>query len=378
MLRRILLIAQKETWHILRDSRTLFLALGIPLVFLLLFGYALTSDIEHIPLVLIDHDHSPLARQLSGAFERTGTFTVVAYQDDERGLNDLFHRNAAKVALIIPRGFERAASRGEKAQAQVIVDGTNANEATIAMGYAQAIGQSLSLDLSLESLERAGIPLRDTATPLRLASRNWFNATLKSQWYLVPGLVAVIMSMMTSILMALTVAREWESGTMEQLLATPVRRVEIVFGKIIPYFVIGFLQLIMIAAAGILLFDVPLRGSIGLLCLTSAIFMIGGLAWGLLISIVTRQQQLAMQIALLTTILPSVMLSGFMTPIANMPKSLQVITAVFPARYFLVILRALFLKDLPFSAIWPETAVLLLFATVVLALCALRFRSEVA
>lgn len=378
MLRRILLVAQKETWHILRDSRTLFLALGIPLVFLLLFGYALTSDIDHIPVVLIDQDQSRLARDLSGAFERTGTFTIVAHDDSDTRLGELFRTNTVKVALIIPRGFERAVARGELAAAQLIVDGTNANEATIAMGYAQAIGQSMSLNVTIETMERAGIPLRDNVSAVRLEGRNWFNATLKSQWYLVPGLVAVIMSMMTSILMALTVAREWESGTMEQLLATPVRRTEIVFGKIIPYFVIGFLQLIMIAAAGILLFDVPLRGNIGLLCLTSAIFMIGGLAWGLLISIVTRQQQLAMQLALLTTILPATMLSGFMTPIANMPKILQVITAIFPARYFLVILRALFLKDLPLSAIWPETAALLIFAAIVLSLCALRFRSEVA
>lgn len=379
MWRRTLWIAFKETRHILRDVRTLLLAFGIPLFLLLLFGYALTMDVEDIPLIVVDQDRSALSRDLTGAFERSGFFSVVDRPTDTKEILKRFRRSEAKAAIVIPVGFSKAVDRGEQAEAQLIVDGADANIAGITIGYASAIERVLTLSIAKQTLRRHGLAPGDgPAQPLTVKLRNWFNATLKSQWYMVPGLIAVIMAMMSSILMALTIAREWENGTMEQLLATPVRRVEIIVGKLLPYFVIGIGQLLLIAISGILLFKVPLRGNIGLLFALSALFLLGGLGWGLLISIVTRQQQLAMQLALLTSMLPSLLLSGFMTPIASMPAFVQGLSHVFAARYFLVILRGLFLKDLPFTAVWPEARALLIFAVVIFALCFLRFRSEVA
>ena len=379
MLHRILLIALKETWHILRDFRTVMMALGIPLIFLLLFGYALTMDVQDIPLVVVDQDKSASSRDLVGCFERTGYFSIVDRPENTDGILLLFRRSEAKAALVIPKGFSKAMDRAENAEAQLLVDGTDANTASIAIGYAAAIEQSLSMNLVVESLERAGVAGAGAMeAPMQLKNRFWFNPTLRSQWYMVPGLIAVIMAMMTSILMALTVAREWENGTMEQLLVTPVRSIEIVIGKLIPYFVIGLGQVLLIATVGILLFKVPLRGNLGILFFLSSIFLVGGLGWGLFISIITRQQQLAMQLALLTSMLPSLLLSGFMTPIVSMPKIIQAISYIFPARYFLVILRGLFLKDLPLSAFMPETTALLIYMGVVIVLCAVRFKTEVA
>ena len=380
MLRRILLLAHKETWHILRDFRTLYMAFGVPLVLLLLFGYALTMDIDDIPLVVIDCDHSPAARELVGAFERTGYFSIVSDErrtDDSDEILGTFRTNRAKAALVIPAGFARHLDRGETAQAQLIVDGTDANVAAIAMGYAAAVSQSRSVKLAAATMDAQGVT---AAAPMQLPivvkSRNWFNPDLKSQWYLVPGLVAIIMAMMAAILMSLTVAREWERGTMEQLLVTPVRPVEILLGKLIPYFVIGLGQLTLVITAGVLLFDVPVAGSLPLLYLLSSLFLCGALAQGMLISVMTRQQQLAMQLSLITSMLPALLLSGFMSPIASMPKVIQLITYLIPARYFLVVARGIFLKGLGLGTLWPEALALLLFAAVMLTLGVRRFKTR--
>jgi ABC-2 type transport system permease protein len=234
------------------------------------------------------------------------------------------------------------------------------------------------MDLTAAALESLGVAAaRAPRAAVDVRARNWFNATLRSQWYMVPGLIAVIMAMMSALLMSLTVAREWERGTMEQLLVTPVRPAEIVIGKLLPYFAIGLLQLTLITATGAALFDVPLRGSLLSLFAVSAVFLFGALGQGLLVSIVARQQQLAMQIALLTSMLPALLLSGFMSPIASMPDVVQQITRIVPARYFLVALRGLFLKGSTLCSLWPEVAALAVFAAVVLAACAARFKPRI-
>ena len=228
---------------------------------------------------------------------------------------------------------------------------------------------------SLAALGAGGAKAPQIAIDVR--SRNLFNPTLKSQWYMVPGLIALIMAMISALLMSLTVAREWERGTMEQLLATPVRPLEIVLGKLLPYFVIGLAQLSLITAAGVALFDVPLRGGLLPLFGVSSLFLIGALGQGLLVSIATRKQQLAMQVALLTSMLPSLLLSGFMSPIASMPEIVQHISRIVPARYFLVVLRGLFLKGASLASMWPEVAALAVFAVVMLAACAARFKTRI-
>ncbi len=379
MWRRILLLARKETWHIVRDVRTVYMAFGVPLMLLLLFGYALTLDIDKIPTLVIDQDRTASSRDLASTFERAGYFVVVARHDNAEAVLPAFRTNQAKMALVIPRGFARRLERGEEAVVQVIADGTDANVAAITLGYAAALAQTRSLDLAFAALDSQGIAAGAVLRPpFTVKSRNWFNPNLKTRWYLVPGLVAVIMAMMSAVLMALTVAREWERGTMEQLLVTPVRPVEILLGKLIPYFVIGLGQLTLVAGAGVLLFRVPITGSLFLLYALSGLFLIGALGQGLLVSILTRQQQLAMQLSLLSSLLPALLLSGFMSPIASMPKLIQYLTYAIPARYFLTIARGIFLKGLGLDTLWPQALALALFAAVMLGLGVSRFKTRLA
>ena len=246
------------------------------------------------------------------------------------------------------------------------------------MGYAATIAQTKTVALVAAALAERGAPVPDDPRPpIDVRTRNWFNPALRSQWYLVPGLIAVLMAMMAVLLMALTVAREWERGTMEQLLVTPVRPVEIVLGKLVPYYVIGLAQLTLVAALGVLLFRVPLAGNVLLLYGLSSLFLVGALGQGLLVSILTRQQQLAMQFAVLSSMLPALLLSGFMSPIASMPQLIQLVTYAVPARYFLEILRGLFLKGVGVAALWPEASALAAFALVMLVAGTARFRPRI-
>lgn len=377
MWRRVALMARKETRHIMRDARTMYLAFGIPLVLLAIFGYALSMDIDDIRMLAIDHDQTAESRELIDSFSRTGFFLVVDRPLDDHGLLTAFRTNRARVGLIIPRGYAKALSRGEPIKVQFIVDGTDANVAAVAMGYAGALVQSRTLDLAMATLSQQGLASAGKIKPpLVVKSRNWFNPDLKSQWYMVPGLVAVIMAMMSAILMALTVAREWERGTMEQLLVTPARPVEILMGKLLPYYVIGLGQLTLVIIAGVLLFSVPIKGSLLLLYVLSSIFLIGGLSQGMLISVITRQQQLAMQFSILSSMLPAMLLSGFMAPIASMPHIIQLITYVIPARYFLTITRGLFLKGVGLEVVWPQALALVLFASVMMILAIRKFKTR--
>jgi ABC-2 type transport system permease protein len=378
MLHRFLLIALKETRHVVRDFRTVYMALGTPLVMLLLFGYALTMDVTDVPLLVVDGDRSPASRQLVAAFEHSTLFSVVSRPDSADAILPAFRQNRAKAALVITSGFGKDLDRGDVGTAQLVLDGTDANVASIAMGYAAAIAQTQTVTLVSESLANLGLSSGKTQRPpIDVRVRNWFNSDLRSQWYMVPGLVAIIMAMMAAFLMALTVAREWERGTMEQLLVTPVHPVEIVLGKLLPYYVIGVAQVTLIASAGAFLFDVPLRGSVLLLDGLSSLFLVGALGQGLLLSIVTRSQQLATQLALMSSMLPALLLSGFMSPIASMPAVMQLVTRIIPARYFLVILRGVFLKGVGLAALWPQAVALIVFAVLMLGACTRRFKPRI-
>lgn len=363
--RRILLIAKKEFRHILRDMRTLYLALGIPLVLLILFGYALTTDVEDIDLMVIDQDKSEASRELVASMENSGAFQVVARPDGAKEVTGNFMASRARAALVIERGYQRKLERNESAQVQLLVDGTNANDASIAIGYAGAVTNAQSMKMAKMRM------------PLSVKSRNWFNQALRSQWYLVPGLIAVILAMINTMLMALTVAREWERGTMEQLLVTPMQPGELIIGKLLPYLCIGIGQLVLVSGAGVLLFQVPLVGNIGLLFGISIMFLLAGLSQGLLISIITRNQQLAMMFSMLSSMLPALLLSGFMSPIASMPVFIQGLTHIIPSRYFLVVTRGIFLKGLTFEAIMFETLAICAFAVGLTAIAAKKFKGRI-
>lgn len=373
-LRRIRAVAAKETLHVLRDPRSLGMAIAIPMLLLLLFGYALTLDVDDVPLVVWDQSGTPASRELISRFAGSRYFTLRGRVESDVELVRAIDTREALVALVIPTDYARQLALGGTATVQAIVDGSDANTATIAMGYANAIVQSAALPLQVQALQRLGLPAAQP--PLEFRPRVWYNPDLQSKHAIVPGLTAVIMMVIAALLTSLTVAREWESGTMEQLISTPVKGPELVLGKLIPYFVVGMLDVVLAVLVGEFVFGVPLRGSAALVFAMAAVFLAGALSLGLVISIVTRSQLLASQVAMVTTFLPAFLLSGFMYAIANMPKPLQWVTYLVPARYFVFLLRSIYLKGVGLRLLALEAALLTVFGLVMVALATRRFRKR--
>lgn len=355
---RVFALASKEATHVRRDPRSLYMALGMPLVMILLFGFGVSFDREALPLVIVDQDRSEAARQLEQTLVAAHELSVVARVAQPEQAEVLFRRGEAEAALVVPRGFAEALGRGE-ATAQLLIDGSDPSSAQAALSRADALIRASGVKLA-PSVSRAAPPVE---------ARVWtrFNPTNQSAWFLVPGLVALILSMVTVMLTSLTIAREWERGSMEQLFATPVGRFEIILGKLLPYLGVGVLQLLLVLLASRYVFHVPLRGGLLLLSLLSLLFLIGMLGQGLLLSITTKSQMLSTQASIMTTMLPSMLLSGFMYPIENMPRLLQVISAVIPARYFIGALRGILLKGNGIAELWPEALCLAGFALLMLA-----------
>ncbi len=366
---RLLAVAKKEARQLRRDRRSLVLAFVLPLVLLVLFGYAISWDVRDIALAVVDHDGTAKSRELIETFEASGYFTVVARPASPTEARSLFARGRAILVLVIPPGFASHLGRGVPVEVQALLDGSDANTATIAQAYAEAVAQSFGQRVLLRG-ERL-------ALPLGAESRVWFNEELASRNMIVPGLVAVIMMIIAALLTSLTIAREWERGTMEQLAATPVSRVEVVLGKLLPYLVIGFFDTVLSSALGVWIFDVPFRGPALLFAALSLLFLVGSLGLGIFISAAARSQVLATQVAMVATFLPAFLLSGFMFAIEVMPKPLQAITALVPARYFLVVTRGIFLKGVGGEVLAPQAAVMVLYALVGLALAIAKFRKEI-
>jgi len=364
---RIRAIARKETIQVLRDPLSLAMAFAVPLFLLIIFGYAITFDIRDIDMIVLDRDHSSASRELVAAFRESGYFSIAGYAQRETELDRALDTGRAKVAIIVPPGFGRDTTGGGSAQLGAFIDGSDANTATIAQAYVTGIVNRFADRIAGQRQQ----------PPLDVRSRVWYNPDLKSRNFIIPGLVAVIMGIIVALLTSLTISREWERGTMEQLIATPVRTPELIIGKLAPYFLIGFIDTIACVVMGTQLFAVPLKGSLFVLLAISGIFLAGGLCLGILISIVSRNQLLSSQMALLSTFLPAFLLSGFIFSIANMPKPLQVLTLVVPARYFVYVLKGLFLKGVPFSMLITETGLLIVFGAVLFALANRRFRKRV-
>jgi ABC-2 type transport system permease protein len=364
---RIKAIARKESLQILRDPLSLIMAFLVPLFLLLIFGFAITFDIREIDMVIVDQDRSSHSRDLARAFEASGYFTVVAVLDRTDAIDAELDSGRARVAVLVPPDFSRTVLARRTAQLGVVIDGSDANTATITQGYLAGIIRQYSQRL----LPGGGHALIDART------RIWYNPELKSRNFIIPGLIAVIMSVIVALLTSLTVSREWERGTMEQLIATPVSRTELIIGKLIPYFAIGFIDTILCMVMGTQLFHVPLRGSAALLLALGSVFLAGGLCMGMLISIVSRNQLLSSQMALLSTFLPSFLLSGFIFVISNMPKPLQAVTYLVPARYYVKILKGVFLKGTTFALLITETALLTLFGAVMFLLAGRRFHKRI-
>jgi ABC-2 type transport system permease protein len=368
---RLLAVARKEVIQIRRDPRSLGMAFVIPMVLLFLFGYALTLDVNNLKTVVYDQDRTAVSRAFLARFEESGYFTVVATARNYGDLEWALDSGRAQVVLVIPRNFARDLDLGRQVPVQALLDGSDSNTATIALAYLTGIASRYSNQIVTE---RAGLARRDPPVENRL--RVWYNPELQSKNYIVPGLIAVIMMVIAALLTSLTIAREWERGTMEQLIATPVQVPELVLGKLLPYFGIGFIDVALSALAGTLVFRVPFRGNVVLFLGLSLMFLLGALSLGMLISIKAKSQLVASQVAMVVTFLPSFLLSGFMFDIGNMPGWLQAITYAFPARYFVTILKGIFMKGIGLQMLGVEAGFLALFAVIVTAAANRKFRKN--
>ena len=366
-LRRVAAMAGKEVLHIRRDPRTLYMALAMPVMMLLLFGFGLGFDVERIPLLLADNDHSASSRELGRGVVGSHEFESV----DPAGGNDaesMLRRGQVMAALIIPAGFERELLAGRDSPVELLVDGSDGNLARQIMGKIDAIVRA-------QSLARIGSA---PAAPLSVKVFTLFNPAGSSAIFMVPGLAAYLLAIAAVLLTALTVAAEWERGSMEQLFASPVGRLEIVLGKLLPYLALGMLQMLLVITLGTTVFDVPIRGSLPLLFLAGFLFLTGMLGQGLLISVIARNQLVATQAGALSSLLPSLILSGMLVPIENMPRIIQALSVVVPARYLVHALRTLMLKGGGFSVVALDLAAMLAFTAAVLALATLRFKRRLA
>jgi ABC-2 type transport system permease protein len=361
-------MARKEWIQIRRDPRSMILAFVLPLILLLVFGYAISWDVDDIRLAVVDHDRTAGSRALVEAFVSSGYFTVADNTLDGDAAEEDLIRGDARGVLTIPPGYDRDLRSGQGAEVQLLLDGSDANTANIAQNYADAIVGRHGLGAVLQG--------RRVEPPFHLEPRTWYNPNLESRHMIVPGLIAVIMSIIAAMLTALTIAREWERGTMEQLAATPVGRLEVILGKLVPYVGIGMFDVMVVTATGIVLFGTPMNGSMLLLAFMTLLFLLGALGLGIFISAVVPSQVLATQVAMVATYLPALLLSGFLFDIAAMPPFLQGITYLIPARYFVTVTRGIFLKGVGLEVLWPQALFMAAYAVVGLGLAARMFRKE--
>jgi len=375
-LRRLKAITKKELLHIVRDSRSLVLALLQPLIMLLLYGYALTLDVDRIPTYIYDQDRTPESRELIDQFRGSRFFQIQGVVNDYRRIERGIDQSKILLSIVIPQLYSHHLNAGEQASVQILVDGSDSNTAGIALGYAPAVVQSYAAELrSNAQVQRGGQPLR---IPVEPRIRVWYNSDLKSRNYIVPGLIAVTMMMIASMLSSLTIAREWENGTMEQLLSTPVRPSELVLGKLLAYFALGIADMLIAIVVGVFVFQVPFRGNVAFLMFTSCLFLLGALSWGIFLSATSRSQLMAYQLGMMSSFLPAYLLSGFIYSIQNMPRVIQVLSYAVPARYFVTILNGVFLKGIGFRILWLEVLLLAVYAVLVFVGTSRKMRQKVA
>lgn len=365
---RLWAMARKEWIQIRRDPRSMILAFVLPLFLLLFFGYAITWDVDDIRLSVVDQDGTPASRRLVEALVSSGYFSVAQTPSTVADAEEALVRARVRGVLTIPPGYDRDLTGGRGAVLQLLLDGSDANTANIAQNYASSIVSRHGL------AEAAGG--REALQPIRLEPRVWYNPNLESRHMIVPGLIAVIMSIIAAMLTALTIAREWERGTMEQLAATPVGRLEVILGKLLPYVGIGLFDMAVVVGAGILIFDTPFNGRVIHLTVLSLLFLVGALGLGVFISAAVKSQMLATQVAMVATYLPALLLSGFLFDIASMPAVLQGFTYLVPARYFVAVTRGIMLKGVGPWVLWPQAVMMLAYATVGVALAVRAFRKE--
>ena len=373
-LRTIRAIMRREFTDVRRDRRSLILTFLYPICMLIMYGYGIRYDVDNVPLTIVDYDHSAESRDLTERMLRSGYFHLVRWAQNERDINRDLNTDASKAAVVIPRQFAARVRAGEPVTVQAIIDGSDSNTATIAQGYLLAMmaGYSRTVAASRSDVSAA----QPSTPPIELKSRIWYNPELKSVNFIVPGIIAVIMMIVGAIMTAMSIVKEKERGTIEQILVSPIRPLEMMLGKIFPYVIIAFIDLVIIVCAGYLIFHVPIKGSLLQLTALSLLYLTSSLGTGVFVSTIADTMQSAMLAAIFISLLPSVLLSGFVFPIENMPVVIQLITYLFPGRYFVTAIRGVYLKGVGLSVLWPEALMLLCFSTAIVWLSASRFQEK--
>jgi ABC-2 type transport system permease protein len=372
---RLIAMARKEMIQIVRDVRSLSIVVVMPLVLILLFGYGVNLDLRHIPIAAFDREGSQRSQDLLKRFQASEYFEVCAVLNDYGGAVEAIDNERVKMVFVIPHDFSMQLDHGT-ARVQALVDATDDNTANLIFAYTEGVVQGYSQELQLDWLHRKGQSKLEP--PLRVDSRTWFNEDLESKAFIIPGVIAIVMAVMGAFLTSLTIAREWERGTMEQLVSTPVLPIEVMLGKLAPYFVIGMVDTALCAGVGVLWFDVPFRGQWTTLFGASALFLVVVLSQGYFISVVAKNQLAASQAALVSTFLPAFLLSGFLFSIEQMPPALQVFTRIIPARYYVSLLKKMFLKGSAVEFLMAELVALGIFSLILATLATRAFHKRLA
>jgi ABC-2 type transport system permease protein len=375
---RLLALIRKEIIQILRDPVTLFIMFMLPGVMLILFGVAITLDVDNVRLAVWDLDKTPESQEFIRRLTENGYFQVVRRVSSDAEVRQLVDRGEARVALIIPRDFERNLKSADPSPVRIVVDGSDNNTATITLSYINLIVQEYSRDHLIDSFRRRGVPVERVRLPVELEPRVLYNPSLVSENFFVPGLIALVMMVSTTVLTATSIVREKERGTIEMLMVSPITRTELVFGKISPYFIIALINTFILVGVARVLFGVPFRGSLPLFFALSALFLLTALGFGLFISTLASSQQVAWTICMLSTVLPSFILSGFIFPIESMPWGIRLFTYLVPVRYFVVIVRGIVLKGVGVESLLPEVIGLAVFAVMAVLISSRRIARRLA
>jgi len=370
--RRVRHLARKEFLELRQDPRLFGIVVMAPLIQLTLLGYAATTDVRDVPVVVVDQDRSAASRDLIARFDASANFVILDGVEAVDEIDPYLDAGRAWMALTIPVGYGERVRTGHGSTVQVIADGTDANSTNVALGYATAL-------IGTYARELAASQGRDRPAPLVSPDiRVWFNPTLESRHFMVPGILALLLLVVCAVLSSMAIVREKELGTLEQLNVTPLARWELIAGKLVPYAIIGMIDVLLVVAVAVGWFEVPLRGSFWLLLVMCGVYLLTALGLGLFVSTVSRTQQQAMMTTMFFFIVPMVFLSGFVFPIENMPEAIQPITYLIPLRYFLVMLRGIFLKGVGLEILWPEALALLAWGLAILAVATLRSTKRLA
>lgn len=374
-MKQILHFIKKEFLQFKRDPKMFGIILIAPVIQLILLGYAANFDIDKVKLIVMDRDNSVSSREFIERFTSSGYFDIISYTDNYSEITSTLDYGKAIAALVIPHNFEESLNRRELIKVQAIYDGSDGNSASISAGYMQSVVQRYSQNILTENLHRTGNKIIPAGT-ISAETRVWYNPSLKTRNFMVPGIVGLLLSIITLLLTSLAIVKEKEIGTMEQLIVTPLKPYHIIAGKLVPFVILGFAAVVIVLTSMRFIFDIPVKGSLTFLFASSFLYILSTLGLGLLVSTNSKTQQQAMMIAIFAVMMPMVFLSGFAFPVENMPEIIQYISYVVPLKYFINIIRGVILKGLGFTELWFDAFILLIMGVLILLLSAARFQKR--